>query len=224
MTEADDLAYKFGKALRYSVDQLNKMADDGQEKISKLAGRVTDGIREDSSTGLASYPISNKDRDSNTNSSDTVPAGSMFTSAIKLDWNEEARKNGEFGPGRGVAYDFADGSTTVRPIRETQASRSAVRVMTEILSRKLMNSLSVDDDDWTLVAHETSPVEVVLFAVRGGRFREMRPLAIVHVIETDSDLTDNGRSVDQVPYNPYSREWPWPATDQSKRIYMATDL
>ena len=67
-------------------------------------------------------------------------------------------------------------------------------------------------------------MEVVLFAVRGDRFREMRPLAIVHVVKTDGDLTDGGRSIDQVPYNPYSREWPWPANDQSKKIYMATDL
>lgn len=220
MTGADDLAYQLGKALRHGVDQLNKAADDGQDKISKIAERVADGVtRADESTGFASYPtVSNRSNDTN-NAIDTRIAGVNASN-----WNEEARKNGEFGPDRGVAYDFADGSTTVRPIRETQASRSAVRVMTEILSRKLIDSLSVDDDDWTLVAHETSPVEVVLFAVRGGRFREMRPLAIVHVVKTDGDLTEGGRSIAQVPYNLYSREWPWPATDSSKKIYMATDL
>ena len=154
MAGADDLAYKLGKALRNSVDQLNKAADDGQDKISKLAERAIDGVtREDESTGLASYPIASTSTNGGRGSGDAITGDPRLTSVNASDWNDEARKNGEFGPDRGIAYDFADGSTTVRPIRETQASRSAVRVMTEILSRRLIDSLSVDDDDWTLVAH-----------------------------------------------------------------------
>lgn len=203
--DINDMAYKFGKMARGGMDSLNHAVDVGSQKLKDTIDQRIDA-------------------DANAR---MVSEGEML--------DRMAQSRGEYGAGRCVIIDYADGSRSYRPIHDRQRSDSAVTIVSKIT----WGLLETHEDKITIVDVPITPTVHVILGIDGlepdingvpltqtvdkyddrGRITG-RVLAIIHSAHVQMPIN----AAKPVPYNSRDAEWPWNPMDETKWVHMATDL